>query len=88
MDICVHLDSPEAMPKLMEQLRESLPYSVSLSSPSEDPNVKWIRVWCPLGFVDVYGAYDRCGFRPMMMVMMTMSKIRVFPFLGPGVRVN
>lgn len=60
MDLCVLLESPAEMTVLYSRLKNALPYSVSLASPSEDRSVKWIRVWCPLGFVDVYGAYDRC----------------------------
>jgi len=27
--------------------------------PSEDPSVMWLRVYCPLGMMDIYGAHDR-----------------------------
>eukprot|EP00884_Botryococcus_braunii_P005380 jgi/Botrbrau1/14843/Bobra.0278s0013.1 len=59
VDICVLLEAPEDMDGLLSGLKKALPYPVSIASPSEDPTVKWIRVWCPFGFVDVYGAYDR-----------------------------
>lgn len=59
VDLCVLLESPSEMAVLYNRLKDALPYSVSLASPSEDRSINWIRVWCPLGFVDVYGAYDR-----------------------------
>jgi len=48
-------------PQLQEQLSARLghKYRVGVVRPSEDPSVMWLRVYCPLGMMDIYGAHDR-----------------------------
>lgn len=45
---------------LLVSLQGALPqYSVRLVYPSENPESRFIRVYCPLGMADVFGAEDR-----------------------------
>ncbi|KAL4427794.1 hypothetical protein ABPG75_001883 [Micractinium tetrahymenae] len=57
IDLAVH--NPD-WPSLLEGLRSRLPpkYSLKVVTPQEEPQSSWIRVYCPLGMADLFGAYD------------------------------
>lgn len=48
---------------LLPALRRHLPqkYDIKVVSPSECPSIRWVRVYCPLGMADLFGAFDRGG---------------------------
>ncbi|KAL4449435.1 hypothetical protein ABPG77_007079 [Micractinium sp. CCAP 211/92] len=50
-------------PSLLEGLRSRLPtkYSLKVVTPQCKPESSWIRVYCPLGMADLFGAYDDGG---------------------------
>ena len=52
-------------PRLHEHLSAALPQdAVRVLTPSEDATVRFVRVYTPLGFADVYGArFSTCGAR-------------------------
>ena len=61
IDVAVLLPPPDAdadpWPALLAELRRALPqYRVRVVFPSEDPSTRFIRVYCPLGMADVFGA--------------------------------
>mmetsp|Transcript_29399 Transcript_29399/g.52561 ORF Transcript_29399/g.52561 Transcript_29399/m.52561 type:complete len:317 (-) Transcript_29399:450-1400(-) len=59
-DVDVVVLNPD-WPSLQEKLTARLgkKYKVGAVRPSEDPSVMWLRVYCPLGMMDIYGAHDR-----------------------------
>lgn len=60
-DIDIAVLQPQ-WPVLLSTLRDALPqYSVRIVVPSDDPNTCFIRVYCPLGMADVFGATPVVG---------------------------
>lgn len=48
-------------PELLDHLHKALPqYCVRLEIPSEAPDVSFLRVYCALGFADLFGAREMC----------------------------
>lgn len=57
-DIDLSVLNPEWV-SLEAGLRKLLPkYSVAVVVPSEDPTTQFMRVYCPLGMCDLFGALD------------------------------
>ncbi|PSC75064.1 hypothetical protein C2E20_1924 [Micractinium conductrix] len=46
--------------KLLAGLQRTLPskYSLRVVTPNDQPQSAWLRVYCPLGMADLFGAYD------------------------------
>ncbi|KAL4433766.1 hypothetical protein ABPG75_000207 [Micractinium tetrahymenae] len=60
-DIDVAILNP-GWPELLAALRAALPqYSMRIVVPSDDPSTRFIRVYCPLGMADVFGATPAAG---------------------------
>lgn len=54
-------------PALEAGLRKALPgYSMARLVPSEDPSATFLRLYCPLGMADVFGARDVGGGRVLV----------------------
>lgn len=57
-DIDLSVLNPD-WPSLMAHLQAALPqYNVKLETPSEAPDINFIRVYCALGFADIFGAVE------------------------------
>lgn len=60
-DVDIAVYQPQ-WPALLRALRAALPqYTVRIVVPSDDPSTRFIRVYCPLGMADVFGATPVAG---------------------------
>lgn len=60
-DVDIAVYEPD-WPALLHALRAALPqYSARIVVPSDDPTTCFIRVYCPLGMADVFGATPVAG---------------------------